>query len=383
MAIVFLSDGAAASGDVSAVNTSLFEGTLSGIVTIDTSAAKHHGYGCLKHDSGASASAYRAKNSVLADAGRRISFWYENDGLPAAANSSILRVMTSANAQVAAIIVDSAGHLRLQGGASGTTVLATGLSTLNLGQWYRIALCYTITSASVSEWRVYLDGVLELTASNPATQVTASANLRIGWAGTSPGANVIMRSSDVYVDDSTALTDPGDIWVTNKMPASLGSLNAFDTPVGTGTNRWDRVNERPVSTANRYTHAATAQATEEYGVEAAAVGEDNLTGATIVGWGAWAYFGVAAAAGSTLANIVCNGSPVATTTTVNSGLYQCQEKIAAVATYPGANATGLRSTGTTVDTNLADCGVLVAYIPGAVVNGPPRFRRPVQHWTRR
>jgi hypothetical protein len=385
MAVVFLSDGAGGSALVpTTAFATVFDIVGSGSVVTQT-AIKEHGYGALKHDSGASLSAYVVA-TCLADAGRRTSVRVRFDGLPSGNNTGIMRVLTSANAQVAEVRLNSTGKLVLYAGASGATLQATGATTLSTNgtTWHRIALCYTITSASVSEWRVYLDGTLELTASNPATQVTASNRWRVGWTGTSPGANVVMYSQDYYGDDSSALTDPGDVRVTGKMPASTsGTTNAW-TLVGSAANRWDAVDERPATTTNRYTQTANAQVIEQFLVEADAVGDDDITGATVLGKTGWAHYAVAASTGSTLISMYLQGGLFTLTTTAGSGVYQTHFKVATSA-HASADLIGLRSSGTTADSNFAEAGILIAYIAAAGGGGTPslNFRRRLQHWTRR
>jgi hypothetical protein len=361
VAVTFMSDGAGGTGITPFASqlATVFDGPRSGTVTVDT-AVKEHGYAALKHDSAASASAYVARLACLADAGRRISVRVRFDNTHAiAAGGAFIRVLSAAAGTLAEVRINTAQRLELRAGSSGTTLLATGATVLSANgtTWYRVALCYTITSAAVSEWRLYLNGTLEATGSNPATQGTGSSGLRVGWTGTSPGANIVMRSQDWYVDDSSALTDPGDIRVTSKMPAG-----------------WDRVAERPANTANRYTHAATtAVVREQYTVQAAAVGDDDLTGASVVAWAGWVHYAVVAAIGSTLAKIIVNGVDITpTTTTGGSGVYQTLMSVVNSTTYPsGSNAVGLASTGTAVDTLLAECGVFIAYTTGGAATAAP------------
>jgi hypothetical protein len=385
MAVVFLSDGAGGSAlTPSSAAATVFDILGSGSVVTQTT-VKEHGWGSLKHDSGASNLSAYVVATCLADAGRRVSIRFRFDNIPTGNSTGIIRVLTSANAQVAEVRLNSSGNLVLYAGASGTTLQGTGSSVLSAGTtWYRVTLCFTITSASVSEWRVYLNGTQEITASNPASQVTASNRLRVGWTGTGPGANAVMYSQDYYVDDSTALTDPGDVRVTGKMPASIsGTTNAW-TLVGSAPNRWDAVDERPASTANRYTQTANSQVTEQFLVQADNVGDDDLTGATILGDVGWAHYAVAAAAGSTLISMYLQGNLFTLTTTAGSGVYQTHFKVATSA-HASADLIGLRSSGTTADSNFAEAGILIAYTPAAGGGGTPslNFRRRLQHWTRR
>lgn len=373
MAIIFLSDGGAGIGGTITA-ASIFSGPVSGTVSYQ-STVKKHGIGALQHNSLASASAYINRLNCLADAGRRINLNVYFDGAGASAASGIIRALNG-TATAFEIRFDNARKLRLYAGATGSTLVQTGATVLSLNTWYRLSFCYTMASTSVNEFRVYLDGNLELTGTNVASSVTGAQNLRIGWTGTSPGASISMYTSDFYIDDSNALTDPGNILVTNKRPAGLGATNNFDTAVGTGTNRWDRVNEFPANTANRYTHAATGQQSESYSVESASAGDDDLTGATLLGWACWVHYAVVAAAGSTLASMIANNGFVTITTTQGSGVYQTVEAIVASTSYPsGNNVIGLRSTGTTVDTMLAECGIFLAYTAAASTGGPIFFRK--------
>jgi hypothetical protein len=387
MAVTFLSDGAGGSALVpTTANATVWSVVGSGSVVAQTT-VKEHGWGSLKHDSGASVSAYVVAGGVLADAGRRISVRKRFDHTPdPAAGTGIIRVMTSASGNIAEVRLDSAGKLRLYAGSTGGTLQQTGATTLSMNgtTWYRIAFCYTITSSTVNEFRVYLNGTLELTASNVSAQTTGTSHLRIGWTGTTAGANKVMYSQDHYVDDSTALTDPGDIRVTGKMPASIsGTTNAW-TLVGTAPNRWDAVDERPASTTNRYTQTANTQVLEQFLVEADSVGDDDITGATFLGLTGWAHYAVAAGAGSTLISMGLQGGLFTLTTTAASGVYQTHFKVATSA-HADQDLIGLRSSGTTADSNFAEAGILIAYIAAAGGGGTPSFavRRRQQHWTRR
>ncbi len=359
--IIFMSDGVGGLGITPVATTSLYNGVKSGTVGVQTT-IKEHGYGSFDHNSAASASAYIARLACLADAGRRISVRMRFDALPAS-TTGIIRPLTG-TATVAEVRLDSAGKLRLYAGASGGVLQATGATTLSTSTWYQISLAYTITNASVSEWRVYLNGALELTASNPASQVTGSNNLRIGWTGTSPGSNKHMYHQDLFIDDGTDLADPGDISVTNKRPSGTGSNNAFDTLGGTSANRWDAVAERPSGTTNYWRHAASTSVIEEYTVEAASAGDDDLTGKTILGWAPWVYWKITAAAG-TSNQMIANGSTVSIVSSSSSTQYQTNEVIVASTSYPSSDAVGLQSTGNANDIYLAGCGVFIAYTAGS------------------
>lgn len=355
MAIIFLSDGAGGIAQTPTAIISLYNGPKSGTVTVDTG-VKEHGYSSFVHNG--AASAYIARLACLADAGRRISMRTRFSAFPAT-NSGILRLLQG-TATAAEVRLNSSGNLLLYAGASGGVLQATGTTVLSTSTWYRISLAYTITNASVSEWRVYLDGVLELTASNPASQVTGTNNLRIGWTGTTPGSGRLMYHQDLYIDDDTSLTDPGDIRVTNKRPTGTGSNNAFDTLGGTSANRWDAVAERPSGTTNYWRHQASSSVIEEYTVEAASAGDDDLTGKTIIDWSPWVYWKIATSAGTTN-KMVVDGTLANIVSTATSTQWQTSEAAAGSTSYPSSDAVGLQSTGNANDIYLAGCGVFIAY----------------------
>src|SRR5438445_2662858 len=66
--------------------------------------------------------------------------------------------------------------------ASGTD----GTTTLVAGTWYRVAIAYTITSASVNEFRVFLNGALEITASNVGS-TNVPNTVTLSFVGLGPG----------------------------------------------------------------------------------------------------------------------------------------------------------------------------------------------------
>lgn len=384
MAVIFVEGGGSGPGGDTGVLTAttqtgaIYNGTKSGTTAVDTT-VKEHGYSSIKASATATpASAYVARNACLGTA-RRISMRSQFSGAWSSTNSpgtGFIRVMATAAAEIFSLTIGSTGIVRL---ATGATILGTSSgAALTAGTWYRFTVCYSITSTTVYDIRVYQDGVLIISSTNglPTTLPSAApVDLRLGLTGSVMAANAVHNFQDVYVDDVSDLTDPGNVRVTAKRPAGLGATNAFDTLVGSGTNRWDRVSERPISTANGMTQAGTALAREQFTVEAAAVGDDNLTGAPILGWAGWTHFTVVAAAGSVLAKPVVNGVDQSYTTVAASGAYQTTYHAIASTSYPSGNtAIGLASTGSAVDTTLGECGVYVAYTPAVAADLP--YERP-------
>ncbi|WP_323162301.1 hypothetical protein, partial [Pseudomonas fluorescens] len=80
------------------------------------------------------------------------------------------------------------------------------------------------------------------------------------------------------VDDSSALTDPGNIWVAAKRPNANGTTNGFTTQIGSGGSGYGsghspQVNERALSTTNGWSMVgAGAAVTEEYNIESKSTG---------------------------------------------------------------------------------------------------------------
>jgi hypothetical protein len=92
---------------------------------------------------------------------------------------------------------------------------------------------------------------------------------------------------DLYVDDiNTYTVFPGDIRIA-AIPASALNTNNFDTGIGSGANRYDRVAEVPLSVTNGWQHAANSDVQENYGI--ASQEAAGLAGATILGYTGWVY----------------------------------------------------------------------------------------------
>ena len=378
MAVIFLESGGSGPGGDTGVMTAtvqtgaIYNGTRSPTTVhpnVDT-AVKEHGYSSIKATATAApVSSYVARNGCLGTT-RRISIRSRFSGAWSSTNSpgtGFLRVLATGATEIFSLTVGTTGVVRL---AAGSTVLGTSSgSALTAGNWYRFSLCYTITNTTTYDIRVYQDGVQIISSTNglPTTLTSAApADLRIGFTGSAMAANAVHNFQDVYVDDTAGLADPGNVRVTAKRPAALGATNAFDTLTGaTDGGRMGYVNDRPIDTANRITHAATsAVVREQFTVEAANVGDDNLTGVTILDWAGWTHFTVVVGAGSVLAKPVVNGVDQAYTTVAASGAYQTTYHLAGSTSYPSSNtAIGLASTGTAVDTSLGECGVMIAYTP--------------------
>lgn len=332
--------------------------------TSDTTLVKT-GPRSIKIDSGPSNVApYIRRTGVLADAGRRISAYFNFTNIPSTTNIRLFFVRTSAANPIIGIRMTSTGQLQM---ANGTTQCGTVAgSTLSTGKWYRIAISYTITSTTSFTVKVYLDGVLDMTATGSDCTLanTSSDMLNIGWEN-APGANKVFNVDNIYVDNGSDLTDPGDIRVTAKLPAS-DNTGDFDTAVGASPgagSRYTNVNERALSITNGWRQNATGQVSENFGIQAISAGDMDLSDQTLVAYGCWIY-GAGSATDSGNAQITCNGTGSAINLTTTDTMYV---SFVDTATYPTNAATiGMLSTGTTTDTILYEAGIQFAYIPTTI-----------------
>ena len=279
-------------------------------------------------------------------------------------SSAIILFMVGAGNTVGSLLLTTGGILQLTDGF-GTQIGSNG-ATLNTGQWYRISLAFSITSTTVNSFALFVDGVSSITGTNVTLINTATSYyFRLGNYSTNNGLD--LRTSDHYLDNSSSLTDPGNIWVTAKRPVSNGTTNGFTTRIGAGgsgygTGHSPQVNERPSSTTNGWSMVgAGAAVTEEYNIETQNIGDMNITGKTIVDWLGWAIMN--SLAGETV-QIILNGANNSQAITSSATLYT---KIKGSATYPAGSGTdiGIITTTALTTVSLYETGVIIAFI------GPP------------
>ena len=163
-----------------------------------------------------------------------------------------------------------------------TILVATSINPLATNTWQRIGFTFRVLSQSINECRVYVDGNLEISLSNVFLVSGMAATRRVvyGWIDNGAGANNVMYLDDLYVDNNDTLQDTGEIRVTAKRPAS-NNTNNFNTAIGNNpSNRWENVNERPISLTNgwREDSGGPYPIDENYGIEAASIGDFDLSG---------------------------------------------------------------------------------------------------------
>lgn len=302
--------------------------------------------------------------AIIADAGGRISLYVYLVALPSA-TAPLMIVKDTVPNNVFGLYVTSAGVLQLQ---DGTPVqIGSNGPTLSTGQWYRLSIAWTITSTTVNRFEVFANGTSAISVTNATIARTGSNSFWIG--NLSNDLTQDFRSSDHYADNSTSLLDTGDVWVTAKRPFANGTTNGFTTQIGSGgsgygTGHAPQVNERPLSTTNGWSMIGAGSAiTEEYTIESKAVGDVNISAATIIDYMGWVS---GSSVTSETASIVVGGTTSNITLTSTSSLFK---KIAGSSSYPaGGTDIGMVTSTTLTTVGLYECGVLIAFIPGVVAS---------------
>ena len=369
----FIESGSAATQGTEFWTNGTFTGST-GTVTSDTQAIFGSSRSIkLATGAGADGSAIVSMNGIMADAGRRFSMGFRYTGTPAPATNAaeFLSVVNAGAGQLVFMVaLDAAGKLNVI--RDDHTILGTGTTVLSTSTDYRISCAYTVTSTTVNTITVYLNGVAEITLSNVTLQFTGGTALDFALRdnGFNAGANLSIWGAHFYVDDGTS-GDIGNVRVTPKRPNANGTAVDFTTRIGAGgsgygTGHSPQVNERPLSQTNGWSLSNTTKATEEYNIENAATGDNDLTGASIVDYTGWLFSNVNSTANSPVHHIIVNGVATAITEATGAALFT---KIAGSTTYPAGTGTdiGIDAQYTTTPhlTRLFECGVLVAYIPAA------------------
>lgn len=288
--------------------------------------------------------------------------------LPSGANAKCFGVRDNTQAENVMVRLTSAGVLQLFNAIAGGTQIGSDGSTLITGTWYRLTICWNVTSTSVNEYRVYLNGVLDISASNVSVNSVVIAETVFGRHG---DAALDFRVSDIYRDDSSSASDIAtDVWSTAKRPNANGTTNNFSTQIGAGGSGYGsghspQVNERALSTTNGWSMVGAGSAvTEEYAVESAATGDINISTATLIDYMGWVY--ASSLAGETASIVVGGSSSSIALTSANTAFLKAKGGTA----YPGGGTDIGIITDTSLTTvSLYECGLMFAYTPA--LPGPP------------
>lgn len=293
-------------------------------------------------------------NGVLSDTGRRITFYLYISSFPSS-DEDIMSVCLADNGTTAfSINIQASSHklINLITGHLSTTVLQTGV-------WYRIAVSYTISSTTVNQVNVFIDGNPEISETNFTLNTTGATELELGRLSGLGGAGILFYFDDIYIDDGNTLDDPGDIRVTAKLP-NADNTHQFTTNIGNNPgadSRYTNVNERPLSTSNGW-QTGSANQSENYGIQNASTGDVDISTATLIANSAWVY---ANSGSSCTGNITNNGNNASISLTTTNTLFTNN---VSSASYPNNSATvGMQSCSSATAVNLYEAGMLVAYIP--------------------
>jgi hypothetical protein len=370
MATTFLEPGTDATQDLS-----LFAASSASSGTIASASDQAHtGLRSLKANvtvSGGQAYAY-TPNATVSDAGAASSFYVRFSTVTPATNAMFHTIAgASDGSTVIGVGLTTGGKLRVCG--RGCTA-KDGATSISANTWYRVTLAYIITSSSNWSATVYLDGVSEITTSNTDGTLTAvttsialyglNASASVDTFGTPPVMSVWI--DDMYVDNRTDKTDPGNILVTAKRPVSNGTAVEFTTQIGAGGSGYGsghtpQVNEQPLSATNGWSISTTTRKTEEYTIEGASVGDVNISTATIVDYMGWIRANVDSTANSPVHRIIVGGVLTAKTMTTSAATYRAA---AGSTSYPAGNTDiGMDAQYTTTPhlTSLLECGLIFAY----------------------
>lgn len=171
--------------------------------------------------------------------------------------------------------------------SEGTTVRGTGTTALDNNVWALVQISWSWTNSTTNTFKVWLNGVLEINASN-ITMSQGQTSMTMQFTNGNGANGDATYLDDVYLDDVFNSNYPGDIRVTAKLPASLNTNN-FDTLGGSGTNRYDRVSDRPLSVTNYIQHAAASDVQENFGLQASSAGDVDISDKFVVGYCGWVY----------------------------------------------------------------------------------------------
>lgn len=310
---------------------------------------------------------------VMADAGRRISFWIYLSVLPTGTGETIVRVLTSGGTTCYVLQITSGGVLQLRSTFDGTQLGSNG-STLAAATWYRIALAQVLTSTSNYTIKTYLNGGaspdISITGASGNLNSVSSADLTIG-IGQSHGVTAYYQH--VFVDNGTDGLDPAGagnhLYLTAKLPTGNGANNQYTangSASGTGTGNARYINTRPYTTADFLNQTSGGSLDEDFAIQANSAGDDDISsGCTIIAHRAWQ---IARLTGSGATPTVSHfDNAVVTAFTPNATFTTATTHDTVSATYPSTQPIcGQRSTkGSGKVPAFCAAGVIIAYTKAA------------------
>lgn len=310
--------------------------------------------------------------NILGNTSGRISFYMYINATNNSSQVRFLEVRRTAIVILFALQLAAGRVLQLTGASS---QIGTNGPALQLGGWQRICLTYSITSSTVNRFEVFVDGVSAISVTNAT--LPSTPNAIFAEIGNIDNDTLLdFRSSDHYIDDSSSLTDTGNIWVTAKRPNANGTTNGFATQIGSGgsgygTGHSPQINERPLSNINGWSMIGAGSAiTEEYNIESRNIGDFNLTGMTIIDYLGWVDCQAVLAE---TAQIVVNG--VTSNISLGTNTEALFTQIAGATIYPAGTGTdiGIIASTTVTTVSLYECGIIVAFLYSEPSTGVRKF----------
>lgn len=180
----------------------------SGAVTVSAGAPRNGNPTAFKIDaSNPATTANMRASGVMADAGRRCSFWVNFPSLNPSASFVLASARLSDNTAVIRLNMTTSGIVSVTpvGGAE-----ITGSVRWQASAWTRVAWSYYIASATDYAVRLYINGKLDVSINGGAILTnTGTLQLLAGQVGNAAGVNFFGHFDEFYVDNGTDLGDPG------------------------------------------------------------------------------------------------------------------------------------------------------------------------------
>lgn len=354
MAFTWAAPGGSELGGVQAFTTS------SGTVAADATVLFFGEQTVKCTTSAAGAAAYVQKNTILTGTSYRISVRFRITNLPTA-TCSIIWVLDASNNNSFRVSLLTTGAVQLV--ANTTLVGSASAALLSTGVDYRLTLCFTISSTSVNEARVYINDTTSpaCSATNSTLTTATVSHVRVGWAQGSSGNLLVLNVGQIYIDDDSSLTnilaagptvaDRGPR-VTVKRPANGITNDAAWTNLGNGS-----VSEGSSALTNGRTLTGTGTGVDTYQPQGPTNGTVNLGNATVLGSYGW-VFAAKGSVGTPTDNIVFNAATTVVALTTTAAYYS--SPVVNGNTYPSVIGMS-RTVGAGGDAIFYDGGVVIAY----------------------
>jgi hypothetical protein len=305
-----------------------------------------------------------SKLSLVTDAGARVSLRCKFDTLPAIGSDGQLISIEGSVFNGFQLGITTDGHLEIR--PNGVTAVQ-GQMVLKVNTVYQICFCYFLTDTTTYRVSVYVNGQQDVSVASGTLSGTGVTDLYLSNRFDLSGANTTnLWLWDIYVDDGTDCSYPGDVRVTSKRPVASGSPANFTTQIGSGgsgygTGHAPQVNEIPASQTNGWSEVVTGSlVTEKYTVEGKSDGFFDISAYRPVAFIGWIY---AKSLVSESANITMTGGFLGGINLTSTPTFFTKIR-SATTTYPtGGDDIGIRTATTSTTVSLYECGLFIVVVP--------------------